>query len=268
MRKRRLRFGKLTAQIRKDKRAFTVFIILRACVIAALVLSALRGDYESVFLCVLTLFLFMLPAFVEKNFNIELPTTLEIVILVFIFAAEILGELSNFFLRFKGWDIMLHTTNGFLCAAFGFALVDIFNRNKKFKFELSPMFLSVVAFCFSMTIGVLWEFFEFAGDQILFTDMQKDTVIHSIYSVALDPTNTNKMVVINDIKDVMVNGQSLNIGGYLDIGLIDTMKDLLVNFVGAVVFSIIGYFYVKNRGEGSFASQFIPTVYDEEEHTP
>ena len=155
---------------------------------------------------------------------------------------------------------MLHTLNGFLCAAVGFALLDIVNRNEKFKFELSPLYLAIVAFCFSMTIGVLWEFFEYFCDLLLKTDMQKDTVIHFISSTYIDATASNKAVIIEGIKEVMVDGQKLPVSGYLDVGLYDTMKDLLVNFIGAVVFSVIGFFYVKTRGKGKFAKNFIPVI--------
>jgi hypothetical protein len=186
--------------------------------------------------------------------------------LLFIFAAEILGEIRAFYTTFQGWDTMLHTINGFLCAAIGFSLVDMLNRNEKFSLSLSPVFMAIVAFCFSMTIGVLWEFFECTMDQFFLLDMQKDTVIHNIASVALDPTGGNTPVIIRGITDVIVvaNGEeiSLGVGGYLDVGILDTMKDLTVNFVGAVVFSVIGYFYVKNRGKGRFARRFIPQVLD------
>ena len=184
----------------------------------------------------------------QKNFGIELPGTLEIIILVFIFASEILGELGCFFINVPNWDSILHTTTGFLCAAFGFALIDILNRNDKIKFQLSPIYVALVAFCFSMTIGVLWEFFEFGMDWFFHTDMQRDTVINAIYSASLDPTRTNKVVAVKEIHDVVINGENLGLGGYLDIGLLDTMNDLLVNFIGAAVFSFLGYFYVKNRG--------------------
>ena len=143
-------------------------------------------------------------------------------------------------------------------AAIGFSLVDILNRNKRFSIQLSPVFVSIVAFCFSMTIGVVWEFFEFAMDKLFLLDMQKDTVLHTISTVMLDPTGGNHTVIIRDITDAAVNGESLGLGGYLDIGLNDTMEDLFVNFVGAVVFSVIGYFYVKKRGKGKFASRLIP----------
>lgn len=252
--------ARMRAQLRQNRSTFFVYVVLRAFVLVALVASLLRGHYESVFYCLLSLALFQLPMFVQANFGIELPSALEIVILLFIFAAEILGELQSYYLRVAGWDTMLHTVNGFLCAAVGFALVDIFNRNKRFTFALSPMFMAVVAFCFSMTIGVLWEFFEYAGDQLLHMDMQKDTVVHAISSVMLNPSGENAAVTISGIEDVIVNGAPLGLGGYLDIGLHDTMKDLFVNLIGAVVFSVIGYFYVKNRGRGRFARQFIPIV--------
>ena len=118
--------------------------------------------------------------------------------------------------------------------------------------------MAIVAFCFSMTIGVIWEFFEFGMDTLIGYDMQKDTVVHTIRSVTLDPAGRNVPYVIKDITETAVNGQELGLGGYLDIGLIDTMQDLIVNFIGAVVFSVIGFFFVKNRGKGKVAWRFIP----------
>ncbi len=252
-------FQKYKGEIKEKKAAFTVFVLLRLFVIAVGVFSALNGSYENLFYCVLTLFLFTMPSFVERKFNIDLPDTLEIIILLFIFAAEILGELGSYYTRVPYWDTMLHTVNGFLCAAIGFALCDILNRNDKMKFKLSPLFLAIIAFCFSMTIGVLWEFFEFFMDMFVGTDMQKDFVVKNITSTLLGEDTHNPFVAEN-IKSTVVNGVDLGIDGYLDIGLIDTMKDLLVNFVGAVVFSIIGFFYVKTRGRGKIARMFIPKL--------
>lgn len=259
---RRLR---LRTEVRQKPAVFTVYVVLRLIVVAILVSSILRGEYESAFTCLLVLFLFMLPVFVQKNFGIELPDTLEIIILIFIFAAEILGELGCFFIHFPHWDTILHTTTGFLCAAFGFSLIDILNRNDKIKFELSPIYVALVAFCFSMTIGVLWEFFEFGVDRLFGMDMQKDTIVSSITSVMLDPTNKNIPVTIDGITSVTVNGQELGFGGYLDIGLYDTMEDLFVNFIGALTFSIFGYFYIRHRGKGRIAKAFIPTLTETKE---
>ena len=263
----------LRGTIRRQPAVFTVYLVLRLIVLATLVSSVIRGEYESAFICLLVLALFMLPFFIQQNFGIELPSTLEIIILLFIFAAEILGELECYFITYPHWDSMLHTTTGFLCAATGFALIDILNRNSRIKFELSPIYVALAAFCFSMTVGVLWEFFEFGMDRLFHMDMQKDTVVQSITSVMLDPTNRNIPVTIDGIHSVAVNGQDLGFDGYLDIGLYDTMADLFVNFIGAVVFSTIGYFYIKQRGKGRLAKAFIPTITEDastqtQEHTP
>ena len=249
----------------KNKTTLTVYLVLRGLIIFILVRAVLRREYQSVFLCALSLVLLILPSIISRRLKIVLPDTLEIVILLFIFAAEILGELNSFYVRVPHWDTMLHTINGFLCAAIGFALVDMMNRDDQFTFQLSPLYLAIVSFCFSMTVGVLWEFFEFSGDYFLGMDMQKDTIVNAIHSVNLDPTLTNTVVHIRDIADVIVvhsdgTRQALGLGGYLDIGIIDTMKDLFVNFIGAVVFSFIGYFYVKKKGQGKVAHRFIPKV--------
>ena len=254
----------LVSQIKEHKVTFAVYVVLRLIVIAVLLLSLFDRRFENVFVCSLTLILFLVPAFFQKNFGIELTTTLEIIIMLFIFAAEILGEIGAYYVKVPLWDTMLHTVNGFLCAAIGFSLVDLLNRNNRFKFHLSPLYLSIVAFCFSMTIGVLWEMFEFSADMLFATDMQKDFVVGRISSVSLDDTLSNKAVVLDNITEVYINGEPLGLGGYLDIGIIDTMKDLIVNFVGAVVFSVIGFFYVKSRGKSRFAKRFIPTITEEE----
>lgn len=259
---------RLKATIRQQPAVFAVYVVLRLIVVAELVLSILRGEYESAFICLLVLILFILPFFIQQNFGIQLPTTLEIIILLFIFAAEILGELEGYFITYSNWDTMLHTTTGFLCAATGFALIDILNRNSRIKFQLSPIYVALAAFCFSMTVGVLWEFFEFGMDRLFQLDMQKDTVVQSITSVMLDPTNSNTPITIDGIHSVAVNGNDLGFDGYLDIGLYDTMEDLFVNFIGAVTFSVIGYFYIKHRGKGKLARAFIPTLSEQEEQDP
>ncbi|MBM6896847.1 hypothetical protein H9X86_05630 [Pseudoflavonifractor capillosus] len=248
---------------------YTVYFVLRALVILMLVGAVLNRSYANVTLCVLTLFLFMLPSAFERRLRIDLPDTLEIIILLFIFAAEILGEIQDYYITFPYWDTMLHTTNGFLCAAIGFALVDILNRTERVSLNLSPFYMAVVAFCFSMTVGVLWEFFEFSMDYFLHFDMQKDTILNVISTVNLDPNHGTTAVVVDGIQDVILvledgTQKSLGLGGYLDIGIVDTMVDLFVNFIGAVIFSIIGFFYVKGRGRSRFAPRFIPQVLPEE----
>lgn len=248
----------------KEKKAVTlVYILLRTSVLLVMLAQIFNRNFENVFLCVLTLLLFSLPSLLERKLDIDLPNTLEIIILLFIYAAEILGEIGAYYVTFPYWDTVLHTLNGFLCAAIGFSLLDILNRHSRARFHLSPLYLAIVAFCFSMTVGVVWEFFECVMDQFFFLDMQKDSIVHSIGTILLDPTSGNHPVALHNIVDLIVvqadgTQTALGLGGYLDIGLLDTMEDLFVNFIGALIFSIIGYFYVRSRGQGKFVKRFIP----------
>ncbi|MDR1588887.1 MAG: hypothetical protein LBS51_01700 [Oscillospiraceae bacterium] len=221
-------FSEIKNSIKRKPRLFALYAALRVFVVAVLVAQIFNANWENVLMCVLTLALFTIPTFIERQIKIDVPDTLEAIVLFFIFAAEILGEVHDYYESISAWDTMLHAANGFLAAAIGLALIDILNREDRFAISLSPVFVAVFAFCFSMTIGVVWEFFEFAMDVLFGADMQKDTVL----------------------------------GGYVDIGLYDTMKDLIVNFIGAAVFSAIGYFYIKRRGAGAgghFVRRFILT---------
>ena len=239
-------------------------IVLMVLVLLSIVRQFFLGNYHNMFLGILTLILFMVPKIIEKTLNVGIPVGLESVILIFIFSAEILGEINAFYEKIPIWDSILHTTNGFLMAAIGFAMIDLFNRSEKISLQMSPFCVAFTAFCFSMTTGVVWEFFEFGMDWFFATDMQKDWIVPAINSVKLNPDGLNVPVHIT-VNSLVVNGQDLNLGGYLDIGIVDTMKDLMVNFVGAVVFSIFGILYLKNRGKGKLAASLIPQVKTEED---
>ena len=251
--------------IQNKKVILTIYLVLRILVVATMVAQFFNGNYENVMLCVLTLVLFMLPSFCERRLHIDLPDTLEVIVLLFIFSAEILGEIQEFYILIPGWDTVLHTLNGFLCAAIGFSIVNILNGDKHTSMHLSPFYMAVTAFCFSMTIGVLWEFFEWGMDNFVGLDMQKDTVLTGFNTVMLDPQGRNVAYHVRNVTDTILvfadgSTMSMGLGGYLDIGLMDTMKDLLVNLIGAVVFSFFGYFYVKSKGKGKVARNFIPNV--------
>ena len=249
-----------------SKRAIITYLILRALVILCLVLQILRGDLNNAFICLVTLILFTLPTIITNRLKIKLPTALEVIIYIFIFAAQILGEINNFYGIIPHWDTLLHTLNGFLVAGVGFSLIDLLNENSK-NINLSPLFVALVAFCFSMTIGVLWEFFEYSADIYLKYDMQKDVIVSEISSVSLDEEKENKAIRIKNIKSTQINLDDSTIvinDGYLDIGLHDTMEDLIVNFIGAIVFSTIGYLYIHNRDKYKFVTNFIPTKYTDD----
>lgn len=257
------KFSKMMKDKYKEtkKSAFFIYLFLRSLVILCGVLETIKGNYWNTVLCAFSLFLFTIPTFIKDKFKIELPNALEGIIYIFIFAAEILGEINNFYGIIPYWDTILHTINGFLCAGVGFSLVDLLNTNSK-RINLSPIYVAIVAFCFSMTVGVIWEFFEYSADELVKTDTQKDFIVSSISSVKLNEQRENKPIVVKDIISTEIKTKDGKIyvieDGYLDIGIHDTMKDLFVNLLGAVVFSIIGYIYVKNREKKGFASNFVP----------
>ena len=248
-------YNALKMELKEHKSSFIVYFTLRALVIILGIICLIRGRYESLFFCLLTLILLVLPSLFQLTFRVEMPTTLEIILLLFIFAAEILGEIGGFYYAFPYWDTVLHTLNGFICAGIGLSLADLLNKNEKMKFELSPVFTALVGFCFSMTIGVFWEFFEYFMDMVFNMNMLKDTIITEIHSIPIDQLGNLKS--ITNIQTTIINGELINISGYLDIGLIDTLNDLIVNFIGALTFSVFGYFYTKNHGEDWIAKQFV-----------
>lgn len=230
-REKRNRWKETVEAAKKAPVLFSVYLILRVVVVLMMIAQIFNGNWDAVFFCVLTLILFMIPSFVEKRIKVDVPDTLEIIILLFIFAAEILGEIEGYYYNVNGWDTALHTVNGFLSAAIGLALIDILNRTDRFTFSLSPLFVVMVSFCFSMTVGVVWEFFEYGMDVFFGSNMQK---------------------FMTEAGEPFV-GQA---------ALADTMKDLLVNFVGAAVFSLLGFFYIKKRGDsrsGKFVRRFMLT---------
>lgn len=246
---------------KKSKKVIAIYLILRILVIASCVGQMLLKNWFNAALCIFTLILFSLPTLVFDKFKMELPSKLEITIYLFIYASVVLGGIGGYYERIPMWDTILHTLNGFLCAGIGFSLVDMLNQNSK-SISLSPIYVAIVAFCFSMTIGVLWEFAEFSCDMILKTDHQRDRIVYNISSYDLDNEKGNPPVKLNEIEktDIYLNGgEKVTIkNGYMDIGLIDTMKDLIVNFIGAFVFCIFGFFNIKYRDKYKSANEFIP----------
>ena len=238
----------LSDRVKENKATFIIYTILRVLIVVVMIRSIFIGNYEGVFTCILTLLLLLIPSFLKGALRISIPPLFESIIYLFIFSANILGELAHFYAHIPIWDTMLHTLNGFLFAAVGYSTVDLLNRSSK-KIKLSPLYLTLVAFCVSMTIGVLWEFFECGMDLFFGTDMQKDFIVDTIRSTKLDPTNNQNVIVVKDIVNTTITTRSGEVttidGGYLDIGILDTMKDLFVNFIGAIVFCIFGFIYEK-----------------------
>lgn len=246
-----------------NKSSIAVYIIVRAAIIAVMVRQIFIGEWHNVFLCGLSLVLLFIPFFLRSTFKINFPSVLEIAVFIFVFAAEILGEIANFYGNIPFWDTMLHTITGFLAASVGFGMIDLLNRHSK-RIHMTPLFVALVSFCFSMTVGVVWEFGEYAFDRVLGFDTQKDEMITEISTVTLHPEGKNEVVEINGIAytiayDAEGNELARIDGGYLDIGLRDTMKDMWVNLLGALAFSMAGFLYIHRRDKYRFAENFIIT---------
>ena len=136
---------------RRGKRSFIIYIVLRVIVVICGILELLRGNYTNSLLCLLTLLLFTIPTMLEETLKIEFPSMMESIIYIFTFAAEILGEINNFYEIIPFWDTMLHAINGFICAGLGFVMIDLLNNNSK-KINLSPMYIAIFAFCFLISL--------------------------------------------------------------------------------------------------------------------
>ncbi len=245
------------------KSSLIVYFFLRFLVILCMLRQFFLGNYSNVLLCLLTLILFLLPFFIQQRLKISFPRLLEIVILLFIFSAEILGEINNFYGNISQWDTILHTLNGFLAAGVGFSLVDLLDKKVK-SMHMNPFLMAVIAFSFSMTIGVGGEFFEYSMDTIFRLDMQKDEIVTSISSVELDPLKDNNPIKVDDIAYTIIYDKEGNElayipNGYLDLGIHDTMNDLIVNLIGAFIFSLCGYLYLTNNHNFKFTKNFIVT---------
>lgn len=250
------------SNIAENKIALIVSIIVTCITLAVAVLTAMNHQFESTFVAVLSLTLYLVPTLSEEVLSIKLPMALETVLLLFIFCANVLGEIGEWYTRFAFWDDMLHGISGFLFAAVGVSFVAFFGRNEAKKIACSPLFLSFIALCFAVTVGVVWEFFEFSCDILLHTDMQKDFIIESIHSAHLNP-NGQVPRAVSDITTTLIvveNGTQTAINGYLDIGLWDTMQDLFIDFFGALVFCILFCFSKRYSVARTLAEQFIPQI--------
>ncbi len=266
------KFYKLMAeQYGESKISFILYMFLRLIIIGIIVMSAIRGDFEHLWQCIFALILFCLPPFFERTIKADLPALFEIVILLFIFSAFILGEVFSFMGKVAWWDTMLHTFYGFIFAAFSFSLLEVLNNDEDLKFKLSPFYLCLTSISITTFIGVLWEFFEYFADHFLGKDMQKDRLITSFNSTYLDSADGMIPIPVTDIKSTIItlaDGTSITLQGYLDLGVIDTMKDLFVAFIGSLVFCIFLTIYLKTQGKNKLAAMLIPVKRNWKEAPP
>ncbi len=229
-----------------------IYVLIRLIFILAAVTAVMNRDYLTAFQCGLALLVFLLPVFIDKKFNIELPNILEISIVIFTFMSILGGELGHFYAQYPLWDKIVHTTSGFMIASIGLALIDFLNKRKIAVANLSPIFMVAFAFCFALSIETLWEFFEFAVDKFSgTTDMQADYFVSSFASKIAGGAKNPKPVVVNNIESVIINfngeREALTLPGYIDIGNKDTMYDLMVGAIGAFAFCVVVFIAMTKR---------------------
>lgn len=177
----------------------------------------LKSDYVLMLAqCILGLIAISLPKFLKEKIDLKIPSAMLLVYVIFLYAAIYLGEVRNFYHTVPHWDTILHTFSGGMLGAIGFSFITILNGTEKIPLNLSPIFVAFFSFCFALSLGAIWEIYEFLADGLLKTNMQK---------FALE------------------NGEQL-IGR---LAVSDTMKDLIVDSIGAFVISVIGYISLKYK---------------------
>lgn len=210
--------------------------------------------------CLLSILLFFIPDCIERIFKIAIPRFLKYVVYLFVFSAQMLGNANNFYGIVPIWDTILHIICGFLSASVGFSIIYIFYKKINIK-QISLIFINIYVLGFSALVGISWEIFEYTMDCIFETDMQKDQYISKLNTVTLDPMFSNNVIKIDEIDYVVIYDIDSHIikkiDGYLDIGLHDTMLDLISNFIGSIIFVIFGYYNILKKENKKFIEMFL-----------
>ncbi len=171
---------------RADRIQLYMSIGMQVILLVAMVFALTEAQWLTAFLALFAFGITLLPAFLRRNYRVYLPLEFDVVLVGFTFASLFLGEIRSYYERFWWWDVVLHTSAGILMGILGFALVFILNRHRKTSVVLSPTFLSLFAFCFAQAIGVLWEIFEFAMDNMFGMNMQKSGLVDTMWDLIVN----------------------------------------------------------------------------------
>lgn len=219
----------------KEKTLRNILIILcELLTVVNVIRLILAGDFSRLLLALLTLFLILVPEGIERIFHCHISQPMYLISVLYAIG-PMLGHCNDLYYLIPGWDKLLHITGGIMFVFLGIFVFSLLGGDQK-KWLLCCIF----ALFFSMALSVFWEFYEFGVDSLLGMDTQNDTIIHSINSHILNP-EMGEIGGIAVIRDVSINGVPLELGGYLDIGLIDTMMDLLLETLGAIITTVILY---------------------------
>ena len=226
--------GKGMNSNRNDTPKMVLFAVTELFTAASLVMISFMGEWTRIALTAVTLIFVPLPFCIEYLFKKKL-TILSFIIGLTYSIGPMVGHTYNLYIILPWWDKMLHLSAGIIFGLLGIELARKLFRGK--DIDSSYLLLALFGLCCSMALSVAWEFVEYGLDIWLGLDTQTDTVIHTIVSATLS-REAGMAEPVTNINDVIVNGHSLGVGGYLDIGLIDTMQDLMVESLGAVIAAI------------------------------
>ena len=254
------------------KRKFILYVVTRLIFILVGVVSALFEDYLTAFLCAIALVFFLLPTFLYNKFSIEVPAALEISAVLFTFMCVVGGEIGHLYAHFPLWDKILHTFSGFLIAAIGLAFINLLTKRKSSVLKLTPFFAVFFAFFFALGTEVIWEVFEYLVDTLTgTTDMQADYIIDAFTSKKAGGEVNPVPIVVDGIEKVVIyfgdGREALVLPGYIDIGLADTMHDLIVGAAGAFLFCAVEFIALKKRDKRMqmISESFVPKMHESEE---
>ena len=237
-------------KLKKLKLEDIVRLVLSFIVLAIMIRQIILKEWIMTLACLLVLIVFSIPRVFDKKFKIKFPPVLEISIYLLVFASEILGEIGSYYVTVSWWDDLIHMLSGMALSAIALFVICVVD-NESSHISLSIGYKLVTAFCVSMTVLTIWECIEFGNDNLFKKDMQKDRIITEITSVKVNQNNPTKSDTLK-IKSIIVNNEDWikKYGGYIDIGLYDTMFDLLDGVLGTSIYCFISYFYlVKHKKE-------------------
>lgn len=246
-------------ELREAYRHITVAEWITFCVVvlasvASIYYSINKGSAFHTVLFLLVVVLMFLPRLLEWLFRVRLSALLKVFIMCCIGIGPILGDVFGFYVRFTHWDTLQHIICGFLMALVGYMLPDILNPDLSSRISAPTRLL--FALTFGLAAAAVWELYEYVGDTLWGTDMQASTVIHVLHSKHLG-SSPDLVETIDDIFDVVINGSELGLGGYIEIGLIDTMEDIFSNAAGILLYCILSLFAVR-RKTGWLARTILP----------
>ena len=232
---------------KKEKIYMFIKILLVVFILISIIRAIIINNFTMILVSLISLIIFCLPYLFGKIFHVKFPIFLNLIICVFVFLSQILGDVYDFYLLLPWWDDFLHFTSGIMIIEIAYFFMNIIGQYNN-KIQLTPLYKVAVSFCFTISILAFWECFEFSCDKFLGTDTQKDTIVTKINSSEFTKKDKDANRII-EMNSIIINDNDWieNYGGYIDIGLMDTMHDLLNGIAGTTIYSFVRYKFLKSK---------------------